>query len=214
MPRPRFDHLPADRRRHILETAAQEFAAHGFDGASLNNIIERLGISKGSFYYYFDDKADLFGAVLDMVWERFFPTELLDVERLDAKTFWPAIGRMLQSNLEQTLANPWLVGVTRMLRQGQSNAAAQAAIDTRMALARAWQRDLLRRGQEVGVIRRDLPLELLMVLLSAVDDAADGWLLANWEAWPQEEIARMCSVLHAMLRDMLAPLEAGGPERS
>ncbi len=60
MARPRFGNLDAATRRKILETAAVEFAARGFDGTSLNHLIEDLGISKGSFYYYFDDKVDLF----------------------------------------------------------------------------------------------------------------------------------------------------------
>ena len=55
MARPRFSKLDASARRNILETAAVEFAARGYDGASLNHILERADLSKGSFYYYFDD---------------------------------------------------------------------------------------------------------------------------------------------------------------
>jgi AcrR family transcriptional regulator len=33
-------------------------------GASLNRILEQAGISKGSAYYYFDDKADVFLTVV------------------------------------------------------------------------------------------------------------------------------------------------------
>ena len=212
MPRPRFDRLPEERRLEVLETAAIEFATHGYDGASLNRIIDQLGTSKGSFYYYFDDKADLLAGVLDMVWERFFPGELVQVARLDAENFWPSIGRMLQSNLDQTLANPWLVGMTRMLRQPPPAEAARRVIDARMTQARRWQRDVLQRGQELGAVRTDLPLELLMVLLSALDDAADGWLLDHWDDWPPGEIARMCTVLHAMLRSMFGPPD-GVPAR-
>ena len=60
MARPRFRNLDRETRHRILETAAVEFASRGFEGTSLNQLIDRLGISKGSFYYYFDDKADLF----------------------------------------------------------------------------------------------------------------------------------------------------------
>ena len=67
MARPRFQNLDQETRNHILETAAEEFAAQGFDGTSLNRLIESLGISKGSFYYYFDDKADLFITVASII---------------------------------------------------------------------------------------------------------------------------------------------------
>ena len=60
MPRPRFARLTAAKRERIMEAAAKEFAAHGYEGATLNRILVEAGISKGAAYYYFDDKADLY----------------------------------------------------------------------------------------------------------------------------------------------------------
>ena len=52
--------------------ALDEFAAHGFHDASLNRIIEAAGISKGSMYYYFDGKEDLFAHVTRIEFEHLF----------------------------------------------------------------------------------------------------------------------------------------------
>jgi hypothetical protein len=41
-----------------MEMAAQEFAAYGFDDASVNRILETVQMSKGAAYYYFEDKVD------------------------------------------------------------------------------------------------------------------------------------------------------------
>ena len=60
MPRPRFEKLSPEKREQILETSAKEFAANGYEGASLNQILAKAGISKGAAYYYFDNKADLY----------------------------------------------------------------------------------------------------------------------------------------------------------
>ncbi len=40
---------------------------------------------------------------------------------------------------------------------------------------------LLKRGQQLGVIRTDLPDELLMAWVRAVDDASDRYVLDHWE---------------------------------
>ncbi|HWT51730.1 MAG TPA: TetR/AcrR family transcriptional regulator, partial [Caulobacter sp.] len=63
MVRPRFAKLPAPQQQAIVQAALSEFAAHGFHDASLNRVIEAAGISKGSLYYYFDGKEDLFAYV-------------------------------------------------------------------------------------------------------------------------------------------------------
>jgi len=53
----------AVRRREILDTALELFADHGFDGTSVNRIIEAIGISKGAFYHHFRSKDDILTAV-------------------------------------------------------------------------------------------------------------------------------------------------------
>ena len=65
MAHPRFSRLDPERQQAILDVAAEEFAEHGFDAASYNRIIERAGISKGSAYYYFEGKDDLYATVLE-----------------------------------------------------------------------------------------------------------------------------------------------------
>jgi AcrR family transcriptional regulator len=62
MPRPRFAKLPAVRQHALLEAAAQEFGARGYDDASINRILERAGVSKGAAYYYFDDTGEIWRA--------------------------------------------------------------------------------------------------------------------------------------------------------
>ena len=39
-------------------------AIHGYDATSLNLLLKELEISKGQFYYWFEDKADLFFTVM------------------------------------------------------------------------------------------------------------------------------------------------------
>ena len=72
MPRPRFHKLPPEHQEGILRAALEEFAAHGFNAASLNRIIDAAGISKGSMYYYFDGKEDLYAHVLRVELGRMF----------------------------------------------------------------------------------------------------------------------------------------------
>ena len=51
-------------RARLLQAAAEHFAIHGYDGASINRISVSAGYAKGTVYGYFASKAALFGAVL------------------------------------------------------------------------------------------------------------------------------------------------------
>jgi len=51
----------------LIEAAIDEFTEKNFDEASLNNILKRADISKGSFYYHFKNKQELYLYIWDMV---------------------------------------------------------------------------------------------------------------------------------------------------
>lgn len=59
---------PAEQSR-VIEAALDEFAEKDYEAASLNNIIARAGISKGSMYYYFASKEDLYVYLINHVME-------------------------------------------------------------------------------------------------------------------------------------------------
>lgn len=66
---PRPD-VSEERKTQILDTAEEVFASHGFDGANMDLIAERSGLSKGAVYWYFKKKDDIIGALLERVFRR------------------------------------------------------------------------------------------------------------------------------------------------
>ena len=67
-------------REAILDAAAQVFTERGYRGATVEAILERAGLSKGTFYWHFESKDELMLAVLAERVER--PVkELIDILR-------------------------------------------------------------------------------------------------------------------------------------
>jgi AcrR family transcriptional regulator len=60
MPKQTFFNLPDEKRKTIINAAVDEFMEYGLESASTNRIVANSGISKGSFYQYFEDKQDVF----------------------------------------------------------------------------------------------------------------------------------------------------------
>ena len=61
---PRWQRRSEDRPGEICAAALEVFAEKGFAAARLDEIAKRAGVSKGTLYLYFQDKADLFRAVI------------------------------------------------------------------------------------------------------------------------------------------------------
>jgi AcrR family transcriptional regulator len=61
---PRWQRRAEERPGEICAAALHVFAEKGFAAARLEEIARRAGVSKGTLYLYFEDKADLFRAVV------------------------------------------------------------------------------------------------------------------------------------------------------
>ena len=63
--RERMEYL--DRRSEILDMARSMFITIGYEDTSINDLIKRLGIAKGTFYHYFKSKEELLDQVINEV---------------------------------------------------------------------------------------------------------------------------------------------------
>ncbi len=53
-----------DRRSHYITVAFEQFAAHGFHGVTIDELVAAAGGSKATLYRYFASKEDLFEAII------------------------------------------------------------------------------------------------------------------------------------------------------
>ena len=67
MPSETFFRLPEEKRNRFLNAAWEEFSTVRFADVSINQIVRRAGIPRGSFYQYFAGKDDLFAYLLEEV---------------------------------------------------------------------------------------------------------------------------------------------------
>ena len=58
-------HLRRDRREDILQASLHLFAEKGFHGTSMRDIARSADITEGLIYHYFENKRDLFRAIID-----------------------------------------------------------------------------------------------------------------------------------------------------
>jgi AcrR family transcriptional regulator len=203
-PLPRFEKLPEDKRRTILDAAAAEFAEHGFEGASFNRIIEQAGISKGAMYYYFADKADAYGAVIDDVLARMMEIVESIPAPEDAEGFWRWLEEANERTNEAFLADPQLGALARHLYH---SAGADPVYRRLLARSRDWTEEVLSEGQRLGAVRDDLPLDLLAEALLGLGAAMDRWFADALEHRPVEELKPLMRKATELARDLM---EKGG----
>lgn len=205
MPRHRFRKLDVDQQERILDAALGEFAAHGFADASLNRIIDAAGISKGSMYYYFDSKDDLYAHIirdrLDRLLERAGPFPIPAAS--DPEDYWATLTAHYLRLMDALVADPAIAGLLRGWLAGRHTpAVSEAEHDAERDLL-PWLTGTLTVGQQIGAVRTDLPADLLIAATTALGRALDTWLITQ----PAEhtDLAEAADTLIGMIRRVVAP---------
>lgn len=205
MTRPRFHKLPTAQQAAILNAALTEFVAHGYRSASLNRIIEAAGISKGSMYYYFDSKDDLYAHVVRGQVESLIvhggPLPVPDAQHPDA--FWATLADYCLRIMRTLSASPdtgallrdWLTGPAAPKLRDAQREAEQAILP--------WLAQTVAAGQRVGAVRTDVPVELIVTVAVGMGQAMDTWLITRpLNATDAEAVVR---TLIDMMRRALQP---------
>jgi AcrR family transcriptional regulator len=171
MPRPRYENMPAERKAKLLKAATRELAAHGYELASTNRILEAAELSKGAFYYYFDDKADLALTVLEaLVQPSMVAFEVREVS--SPAEFWAELNRVSFERLKVMEADR--VGyeaIVRITNAVVTQPALVARVSAMFAPGRMKMVGFLERGVALGALRSDIPIGTLIGLIEAVKTA-------------------------------------------
>jgi len=204
MAKNRFDNLEPEKQEAILRAAGEEFAERGFASASINRIIQRSGMSKGSVYYYFEDKADLFATTLERSIQRIMAeTGWFSLEILGPEEFWDALLELTHRSVEFVRRDEWWIKLARAFHHLQQEPGAETATNRMAELGRGLWRSVLDRGRTLGLIRTDLPTDLLVEIVMGADQGGDRWMMEHWDELSKEDLRSIVDARVDLLRDML-----------
>ncbi len=165
---PTFRNLAPHKQERILDEALSEFADKGYARASLNVLVSRLGISKGSIFQYFHDKSGLFSQVFDFAVGR-VKGHLRQVrEDTHGQDVFRRLELSLLAGLELIQANPRLFKLyLKIVFEGDVPFRGRLLQSIRL-FSRDYILDLLGEAQEAGQLRPSLDLDLAAFVVDAV----------------------------------------------
>lgn len=174
-PRP-LDAAAAERLR---SAAADAFARKGLDGASLNDILTRAGMGKGSFYHWFADKGALHDWVVrDLADALGRGLQAPDLATLTAASFRPELSAML-ARFSALAGERAALSQLGLMFHNSVDAPDERVIARIRAAGLRWIDDAVQTGRALGVIRTDLPADLLCAWTIASLTTLDRWVLTT-----------------------------------
>jgi AcrR family transcriptional regulator len=169
VPSATWERLPEDRRQAVLAAAEAEFAKRGFSGGSLNTIVREAGISKGSLFQYFADKADLYAYLAELASVRIRARMERHISELDWDAdFFATLGKLMTFWTDYFGEHPVDRAMTTAVNLEPDES---SRVAVRVAVNRHYVevlRPLLAEAQANGALRADADVEAFLALLMLI----------------------------------------------
>jgi TetR/AcrR family transcriptional repressor of nem operon len=157
-------------RRNIVAKAAIIFNQRGYEGCSMQDIVEAVGLEKGSIYGHFASKEELALAAFDFAWA---DTEQKRLANLDSVS--NAVDK-LRLHISNYVKTPSFSGGCPLLNTAVDADDGNLALRDRARRAlRAWEEalvDIVIQGQQKGEISSEVrPQSVAVFLISTLEGA-------------------------------------------
>lgn len=169
MPKPTFFNLPEEKREAICRVALEEFATHPYGQVSINRIVARAGIAKGSFYQYFDGKKDLLFYLLDRAGQAKMAYLAPIIQNSENCDFFALIRELYIKGIEFAKEYREYTEIGKKLLENKNTPIYQEIMKKNMPQAYEFFEGLLRNAINRGEVRADIDIKLLAYLIASTN---------------------------------------------
>jgi len=185
---------PETRRAEIIAAARRLFQIREYEKTTMQDVMDDLGIAKGTIYYYFKSKEELMDAVINQMGDE-------AVERMQ-KVVTEGHGNALE-RFQQLIAagniadeNPEIMEQLHNPKNAGMHAAMIAVAAKRSAPLYA---QIIRQGCEEGLFHVENPLETSEFILVSIQFLMDMGVYQ----WTEEDLMRRARALPGLIETLL-----------
>ena len=158
-----------DERRNEIITAAEEFfLTKGFNKTTINDILKRIGIAKGTFYHYFVSKEEVLDAVIDQIIDQ----EILQVKEIQ-KSDVPALEKLIVFLSQDNSKDERKEEIVDKFQMPENALMKQRALEGTINQVCPFLAEIIEEGKHQGEFRTEYPLESIQFLIAGIQTMFD-----------------------------------------
>lgn len=153
-----------ERRNEILDAADELFFQKGFDGTSTNDILNKVGIARGTLYHHFKSKEDIMDALI----ERYRVGMLDGAQKIASDKGIPVVERIIQVVMALNISGGSSAEIMDHIHKPQNALMHQKIQKVMISGITPILADIIREGIEQGLFNTPFPYECMeMVVIYA-----------------------------------------------
>lgn len=179
-----------ERKNEILDVAERLFCAKGFDNTSTNDILNEIGIARGTLYYHFKSKED----ILDAMIERLTNQMVAKAATIALDESIPVLERLTRTIMSLNVDNELGNMIMEEVHRPQNALMHQKLENILLARVNKLITKIAEDGIKQGIIQTDYPAEAVEMIMTYSYIAFDSMVQYSEE---EEQRKIMGFVYHA-----------------
>jgi len=158
------------RKLELIETALALFRENGCEQTSVSDIVKKVGVAQGTFYYYFKSKDDILSAVIDHYLREHLERMVRQLIADDTINASQKLQMVIDASLSLKQGERNFV---EFLHTEENASFHQRFMDKSNAIFIPLITEIVKQGIKEGIFNCDHPLEvveLLMAMFSLIHD--------------------------------------------
>lgn len=177
----------------IVEQSVLLFEKEGFSHTSIQDIVDELGVTKGTFYYYFSSKEQLLMEIQDDYITNLLrrQEQIIHSDQMTPKDKLIGVIRLLVTDITEN--GPSARVYFRELRHLADENIEK--IKQKRAQFRLNLEDVIRKGKDIGEFRKDLRVDMVTFGILGMTNWSYNWYQPAGEVPPEELITTYANVI-------------------
>lgn len=196
-----------ERKNEILDVAGKLFEIEGYDNTSTNDILNEIGIARGTLYYHFKTKEDILDALIQRITSQLAEKVKSVIEDKEVPVLQRFTMAIMALNVDQTLGRE----VMEQMHRTQNALMHQKMRETLLVHINPLFTKLIVEAIEQGICHTDYPSEAVEMTMIYSSIAFDS--LAQYSEKERQKkidafiynLERMLGMACGSMRDTLIP---------
>lgn len=158
-----------ERRKEIITTAEEFFLTKGFNRTTINDILKRIGIAKGTFYHYFVSKEEVLEAVIGQIIDQEI-SRAKEIQQSNDTALEKLMTFLSQNNQEDTRKEE----IVDKFQMPENALMKQRALEETINQVCPVLAEIIESGRQQEEFRTEHPLESIQFLIAGIQTMFDN----------------------------------------
>lgn len=197
-----------ERKNEILDAAEKLFGAKGFDHTSTNDILNEIGIARGTLYYHFKSKEDILDAMIERITRQLIAKATDIVQKKEI----PVLQRLTMTIMALNVNNELGLEVMQQVHKPQNTLMHQKMQETLLSGVNPLITGLIEEGIQQDIFRTDYPAEAVEMTMLYSSTAFDSMTVYTEEERQRKIVAfiynleQLLGMEHGSMQSAILPI--------